>query len=110
MTKAEIRMERLFSEIITKLPWTAGIVKWLRNPKNVFIRVPVALLLILGGIFSFLPILGLWMLPFGLILLAIDIIFLQEPVTKAIVVAKRKIPQALKYLKEAWDKMRRWWA
>ena len=65
MTKAEIRLERLFSEIITKLPWTAGIVKWLRNPKNAFVRIPVALLLILGGIFSFLPILGLWMLPLG---------------------------------------------
>lgn len=103
MTKAEIRLERLFSEIITKLPWTAGTVNWLRTPKNAIVRIPVAILLILGGIFSFLPLLGLWMLPLGLILLAIDVIFLQEPVTKAIVIAKRKIPQW-------WNNMRRWWA
>jgi len=102
MTKAEIRLERLFSEIITKLPWTAGIVKWLRNPKNAFVRIPVALLLILGGIFSFLPILGLWMLPLGLILLSIDIIFLQEPVTKGIVIAKRKIPQWWNNIRNLW--------
>lgn len=28
-------------------------------------RLPVGLLLMLGGVFSFLPVLGLWMLPLG---------------------------------------------
>jgi hypothetical protein len=31
------------------------------------------LLLILGGLLSFLPILGIWMLPLGLLLLAEDL-------------------------------------
>jgi hypothetical protein len=30
-------------------------------------------LLVLGGLFSFLPVLGIWMLPLGLLLLAFDI-------------------------------------
>ncbi len=36
------------------------------------IRAIVGLLLILGGILWFLPILGLWMIPLGLLVLALD--------------------------------------
>ncbi len=42
--------------------------------QTVLVRIAVALLLILGGIFSFLPVLGLWMLPLGLMLVAQDFI------------------------------------
>ncbi len=34
--------------------------------------MPVGLLLIVGGVFSILPVLGLWMLPLGLVLLSED--------------------------------------
>ena len=37
-----------------------------------------SILLILGGIFSFLPVLGLWMLPLGLLLIAQDVPLLQK--------------------------------
>jgi hypothetical protein len=33
-----------------------------------------------GGFFWFLPVLGLWMLPLGLLLLAYDVPFLRKPV------------------------------
>ena len=36
-----------------------------------------------GGFFSFLPILGVWMLPLGLMLIAQDLPFLQKPLVKA---------------------------
>ena len=39
---------------------------------------PVGFLLILGGIFSILPFLGLWMLPLGLLLIAYDITHIAE--------------------------------
>lgn len=42
-------------------------------PRSRILRVGIGVLLILGGIFSFLPILGAWMLPLGLIVLSIDI-------------------------------------
>lgn len=40
----------------------------------------MGILLMLGGIFSILPFLGLWMLPLGLLLIAYDVPFLQKPV------------------------------
>lgn len=45
---------------------------WLRRPSSRWARLPAALLLSLGGLFSILPFLGLWMLPLGLMLLAED--------------------------------------
>ena len=47
-------------------------VDWLRAPARRWLRAPVGVLLVLGGLLSILPILGLWMLPLGLALLAED--------------------------------------
>jgi hypothetical protein len=41
-------------------------------PGTKLLRTLLGVALILGGIFSFLPILGLWMLPLGLLVLSID--------------------------------------
>jgi hypothetical protein len=43
-----------------------------RVPAHPVLRIVLGLLLCLGGLFSFLPILGVWMLPLGLIILSID--------------------------------------
>ena len=37
------------------------------------VRIAIGLLLILGGIFGFLPVLGFWMIPLGLIVILIDV-------------------------------------
>ena len=50
-----------------------SIVRWLRRPSSVWIRAPAAVLLICGGLFGFLPVLGCWMLPLGIVLLADDL-------------------------------------
>jgi len=42
-----------------------------RHP-NRGLRISIGVLLIVGGILGFLPIVGFWMLPLGLILLAAD--------------------------------------
>ena len=57
----------------------AGWLDRLRRPSARWIRVPAGILLICGGFLGFLPVLGFWMLPFGLLLLAIDIPLLQRP-------------------------------
>ncbi|MBB3949810.1 hypothetical protein [Aureimonas jatrophae] len=44
-----------------------------RLPSNRLARMAVGVLFVLGGIFSFLPVLGIWMLPLGLVILSIDI-------------------------------------
>lgn len=50
-----------------------GWVHWLLEPQSRWARIPVAILLMLGGLLGFLPVLGFWMLPLGVILLAEDI-------------------------------------
>jgi hypothetical protein len=41
-------------------------------PGNLVLRVLLGLALIAGGLFGFLPVLGFWMLPLGLLVLSID--------------------------------------
>ena len=49
------------------MPAAAGFLRWVRRPHMHLIRIPLAILLLIGSVFSFLPILGLWMLPLGLL-------------------------------------------
>jgi hypothetical protein len=58
--------------------------RWLRQPSARWVRIPAGLLLILGGVFSILPVLGLWMLPLGLVLLAEDIAPLRRATDRAL--------------------------
>jgi hypothetical protein len=53
-------------------------------------RVPIAFLMILGGIFSFLPVLGIWMLPLGLMLLAVDVALIRPAVSAAFIRVRRR--------------------
>lgn len=89
-TKGKARIERQFDRIQKKVPPSARLLEWLRRPATKFVRLPIGVLLILGGIFSFLPVLGLWMLPLGLLLLALDVAFLRTPVSAAILRGTRK--------------------
>jgi len=74
-----------------KLPQRpARFVGWLRKPSSQLVRIPLALLLMVGGVFAFLPVLGFWMLPLGLILIAQDIPLLQGPLARALGWAERK--------------------
>lgn len=62
------------AKLIDRLPTSlAATVRYLRQPSGRWLRIPAGLLLILGGLLSFLPILGIWMLPLGLLLLAEDL-------------------------------------
>ena len=44
----------------------------MRTPRSRPARIALGIFLILGGIFSFLPVLGIWMLPLGLLVLSQD--------------------------------------
>lgn len=58
-------------------------IEWLREPSRRWVRIAAAILFILGGIFSILPVLGLWMLPVGLALLSQDIPALKVPLERS---------------------------
>ena len=86
------RLDRQFDRIGKQLPASAGFLNWVRRPESRVARIPLGVLLILGGIFSILPLLGIWMLPLGLLLLALDLPFLQGPMNNGII------------------RLQRWWA
>jgi len=70
--------------------WAARTLHRARRPSAVWVRMPSAVLLIGGGFLGFLPILGFWMLPLGLALLAIDLPFLRPPLARVLGFVNRK--------------------
>lgn len=44
----------------------------IKLPRNRYLRVGLGGAFVAGGVFSFLPVLGLWMLPVGLVVLSHD--------------------------------------
>lgn len=84
-------LERHLAWFESKLPpKPAGLVGWLRKPSSKYVRLPVGVLLVGGGVFSFLPVLGLWMLPLGLVLIAQDVPVLEKPTARALGWVERK--------------------
>jgi hypothetical protein len=91
-TDSKQEMDRHFAWFEARLPrGPARFVGWLRKPSSRWVRIPLAILLILGGIFSFLPVLGLWMLPLGLLLFAQDVPMLQPPLARMLAWVERKL-------------------
>ncbi|MEO5808307.1 hypothetical protein [Devosia sp.] len=84
-------MNRLFDRIQRRMPpFAARWLEWLRKPEARIVRIPLGILFVCGGLLSFLPVLGIWMLPLGLLLLALDLVFLQGPINTAILRGTRK--------------------
>ena len=81
MNADDWRLERL----INRLPKRIGSpIRFVRQPPYRWLRIPMGLLLIVGGVLSFLPIAGLWMLPMGLALLADDVQLLRSLRSRAL--------------------------
>ena len=74
-------------------------VDWLREPSRRPLRLIAAILLMLGGVFSILPVLGLWMLPLGLALLAQDVPALKAPMERA-----------AQWIERQWARLVAWWS
>jgi hypothetical protein len=86
--------ERRVKLLVERLPdRLQSVVRWLRRPAARWIRIPAGLLLILGGVFSILPILGLWMLPLGLMLLAEDVRLLRWGSDRVLLWIERNHPE-----------------
>jgi hypothetical protein len=77
----------------------ARAIGWMRKPQARLVRLPLGILCILGSFLWFLPVLGLWFLPLGLLLIAQDVPFLRRPVGRMTL-----------YLLDRWVQLRKWWA
>jgi hypothetical protein len=71
--------------------WAARMMRWLRSPSSWLVRIPLAILLVLGGFIGFLPILGFWMIPVGLALIAQDVPVLRGPLARLFGFINRKL-------------------
>ncbi|MEP7326113.1 MAG: hypothetical protein ABI836_09215 [Gemmatimonadota bacterium] len=96
-TNDKDRLDQQFDRLQKRLPGPfRRLVGWLRKPKMIWVRIPVALLFFAAGFLGFLPILGFWMAPLGVLLLAEDIPFLRSPVRRLMV-----------WLEGLWDRWKR---
>lgn len=68
MTRNDRRFARQIERLERSMPRLGSTLK-----PGSRVRLPLAIVLIVGGMLGFLPILGFWMLPLGLVLLAIDL-------------------------------------
>lgn len=89
---ADDELDRQLGRFEKMLPgFAARMVRWLRKPSSKWIRIPAGIVLICAGIIgTFLPILGFWMVPLGLALIAQDIPFLRPPLAHSIGWIERK--------------------
>ena len=76
-------------------PRIGGAVSYLLQPSNRWVRLPAGALLVVGGVLSFLPVLGIWMLPLGLALLAEDVPALRASRSKVFDWIERRKPHWL---------------
>jgi hypothetical protein len=99
MASAESKLDVYFEKIYRRVPSRiSSVIRWLRRPSSFPARFLVALLLITGGCLSFLPVLGLWMLPLGLLFVAQDAPFLVRPLVNA-----------LEWTESAWERLLAAW-
>ncbi len=89
--KMQRRLDRQLDALEHGVPAAAGFIHYLRGRRLAIIRIPLGLLLVIGGCLSILPVLGVWMLPLGLLLLAIDLPALRPLITLVAIRLRRRI-------------------
>ena len=83
------RVERLIERLPSAVRSAAH---WLRQPSARLVRIPAGILLCVGGAFGMLPVLGFWMLPVGVVLLAEDVLPLRRATSRILDWIERRRP------------------
>jgi hypothetical protein len=93
---AEQDRERRMQLLIRRFPpRVQSVVHWFRKPSSRWARIPAGIILIIGSLFSILPIFGLWMLPLGLVFIAEDVMPLRLFTGRVLAWIERRHPQWL---------------
>ena len=85
------RLRRQFEALSRAIPASRPVTDRLLKDGMRLFRLPVGLLFVIGGVFSFLPVLGVWMLPLGLMLLAVDVPLIRPTVSAGFIRTRRRI-------------------
>ena len=97
--RSQDQLDEAFDKLQQETPnLVTRAIAWLRKPQARMVRLPLGILFICAGFLWFLPALGLWCLPLGLLLIAQDVPFLRRPVGRMTL-----------YLLEKWVRLRKWW-
>ena len=91
MPNEEKRLRRQFEALGRGIPASRGFIRSLLEGRMRYARIPIAVALIAGGLAGFLPVLGLWMLPLGLLLLAVDAPALRPMVSAGFIRSRRTL-------------------
>ncbi|WP_025035572.1 hypothetical protein [Bradyrhizobium sp. DOA9] len=84
------------AKLVDRLPPRMGdTVTYLLKPSSRWVRIPSGALLVVGGVLAVLPVLGVWMLPLGLALLAEDVPALRSSRSKVFDWIERRKPHWL---------------
>lgn len=84
------RYRTYIRRLTSRLPgWLRRSLNWLLEPGRHWVRVPVGVLFVVLGCFGFLPVLGFWMVPIGVLVLAEDIPWLRRPTIRLIGMIRR---------------------
>jgi hypothetical protein len=84
------RLERQFDALSRKAPFLEALRPIIQGRPGILVRVPLALLFLAGGLLFVLPFFGLWMIPLGLMVLAIDLPVLRPMVTAGVIRLRRR--------------------
>ena len=84
------RLRRQFERLRRDYPRLGGTLHRMSRPGWAMVRVPAGVMFVIGGLLAILPVFGLWMIPVGLLLLAVDVPWLRRPVSAAIIRLRRR--------------------
>lgn len=84
------RLDRQLAALTSQSPVLRRIGTSIQGKPGVLLRLPMGLLLIAGGFLAILPVFGLWMIPLGLLVLAIDLPPLRPFVSASVIRLRRK--------------------
>lgn len=84
------RLERQFAVLTRRSVRLRRLATTIQSRPSVLVRLPLGLSLIAGGFLAILPVFGLWMIPLGLLLLAIDLPLLRPFVSASVIRLRRK--------------------
>jgi hypothetical protein len=102
--EARSELDQAFDGLQDEVPdRVSRAIRWLREPKARKVRIPLGVLFLIGGFFWFLPVVGLELIPIGLLLIAQDVPFLRKPVGRAMLWLERK----WRALRRMWEQRRR---
>ena len=85
------RLNRQIRALSDRVPVLAPLLSGLQGRPYALLRIPLALLLVAGSFLAILPVFGIWMLPLGLVLLAVDLPALRPMVGALLIRGRRRL-------------------